>query len=69
MEHIEPVPAFLHSGFKATGPAEVRTLMGRMEADGITIVERNDEPGYMAFKCLDLDGHRIEVYWEPSFSG
>jgi hypothetical protein len=40
--------------------------MDRMEADGITIVERNDEADYTAFKCLDPDGHRIEVYWEPS---
>jgi hypothetical protein len=36
-----------------------------MEADGVTIVERNDEAAYVAFKCLDPDGHRIEVYWEP----
>ena len=40
-------------------------LMERMEADGVTIVERDDEPGYAAFKCLDPDGHRIEVAWEP----
>ena len=39
--------------------------MKRMEADGVTIVERNDEAAYVAFKCLDPDGHRIEVYWEP----
>ncbi len=39
--------------------------MERMEADGVTIVERNDEGGNLAFKCLDPDGHRIEVYWEP----
>lgn len=43
VEHIEPQPAFLHAGFKAAGPADVRTLMGRVEADGITIVERDDE--------------------------
>jgi len=66
--HIEPSPAFLHAGFKATRAADVRTLWERMEADGITIVERNDEAAYTAFKCFDPDGHRIEVYWEPSFS-
>ena len=66
--HIEPSPAFLHVGFKAAAPADVRTLMERMDADGITIVERNDEIAYTAFKCLDPDGHRIEVYWEPPFS-
>ena len=66
--HAEPPPAFLHAGFKAAGPADVRALLERMEADGITIVERDDEPAYAAFKCLDPDGHRIEVYWEPPLS-
>ena len=68
VEHIEPPPAFLHAGFKAAGPAGVRALMDRMEADGVPIVERDDEAAYTAFKCLDPDGHRIEVYWEPPFS-
>jgi catechol 2,3-dioxygenase-like lactoylglutathione lyase family enzyme len=67
-EHIQPPPVFLHSGFRAAQPQDVRALMQRMEADGITIVERDDEPAYTAFKCLDSDGHRIEVYWEPPFS-
>jgi len=63
--HVEPSPAFLHAGFKAAEPDEVRTMMERMEAEGVTIVERNDEAAYVAFKCRDPDGHRIEVYWEP----
>jgi catechol 2,3-dioxygenase-like lactoylglutathione lyase family enzyme len=50
---------------KTGTPADVRTLLERMEADGITIIEREDEAAYTAFKCLDPDGHRIEVYWEP----
>jgi len=40
--------------------------MDRMDADGVTIVERNEEPAYVAFKCLDPDGHRIEVAWTPA---
>ena len=63
-EHIQPPPVFLHSGFRAAEPQDVRALMERMEADGITIVERDDEAARTAFKCLDPDGHRIEVYWE-----
>ena len=63
--HVEPSPAFLHAGVHAADPADVRALMERMEADGVTIVERNDEPAYVAFKCLDPDGHRMEVGWEP----
>jgi len=39
--------------------------MERLQADGVSIVERNDDPAYVGFKCLDPDGHRIEVYWEP----
>jgi catechol 2,3-dioxygenase-like lactoylglutathione lyase family enzyme len=41
--HVEPSPAFLHAGFQAAEPAEVRALMERMEADGVTIVERDEE--------------------------
>ena len=68
VERIEPPPAFLHVGFKAAEADDVRALLDRMEADGIPIVERNDEAAYTAFKCLDPDGHRIEVYWEPPSS-
>jgi hypothetical protein len=39
--------------------------MARLEADGVEVVERYDEPAYTAFKCLDPDGHRVEAYWEP----
>ena len=65
VRHVEPSPAFLQAGFKAAGPAEVRALMDCMQADGVTITERNDEAACAAFKCLDPDGHRIEVAWEP----
>jgi catechol 2,3-dioxygenase-like lactoylglutathione lyase family enzyme len=65
---IGPPAGFLHVGFKAATPADVRTLMDRMEADGITIVERDDEAAYTGFKCLDPDGHQIEIYWEPPLS-
>jgi catechol 2,3-dioxygenase-like lactoylglutathione lyase family enzyme len=67
-EHIEPSPAFLHAGFRVATPDEVRALLARMESDGVTIVERDEEPALAAFKCLDPDGHRIEVYWEPPLS-
>jgi predicted enzyme related to lactoylglutathione lyase len=42
--HIEPSPSFLDAGFKAAEPADVRALMDRMDADGITIVERMMKP-------------------------
>jgi catechol 2,3-dioxygenase-like lactoylglutathione lyase family enzyme len=62
---VGPSPAFLHAGFQAAEPAEVRALMERMDADGIAIVVRDDELAYVAFKCLDPDGHRIKVVWGP----
>jgi hypothetical protein len=37
-----------------------------MVADGIEIVEQDDEPDLVSFKCLDPDGWRIEVYWEST---
>ena len=41
VRQIEPSPEFLHAGFTAAQPADVRALMERMEADGVTIVERD----------------------------
>ncbi|WJK38463.1 VOC family protein [Solwaraspora sp. WMMA2056] len=58
-------PEFLHFGFRMPAPDAVRTLRGRLRADGVEIIEEYDEPAYTAFKCLDPDGHRVEVYWEP----
>jgi len=38
-------------------------------ADAMMVgMERDDEDGYTSFKCLDPDGHRVEVHWEPPFS-
>jgi catechol 2,3-dioxygenase-like lactoylglutathione lyase family enzyme len=67
--HPGPVPAerpaFLHFGFAMPDAGRVRALLARLRADGVTVVEHDDEPGYVAFKCLDPDGWRVEVYWEP----
>ncbi len=58
-------PAFLHFGFQMPAAGAVRELLARMEADRVPVPERWEEPGYVAFKCLDPDGWRVEVYWEP----
>jgi catechol 2,3-dioxygenase-like lactoylglutathione lyase family enzyme len=60
----EQLPAFLHFGFQLAGANAVAELLAKMEADGVPILERWNEPGYVAFKCLDPDGWRVEVYWE-----
>ncbi len=57
---------FLHFGFSMSDPASVRELRTRMEHDGVRVVEHDDEPGLVSFKCLDPDGWRVEVYWESS---
>jgi hypothetical protein len=38
----------------------VRTLLGRLRADDVPIVEEHEESTYGGFKCLDPDGHRVE---------
>ena len=61
---IAPSSTFLHFGFARPDADSVRELAARMERDGVHIVERDDEPDLVSFKCLDPDGWRIEVYWE-----
>lgn len=63
---VGPLPEFLHFGFRLADPDDVRRLLARMRADGIEVIEEDDEPGYVAFKCADPDGHRVETYWEPA---
>jgi catechol 2,3-dioxygenase-like lactoylglutathione lyase family enzyme len=56
---------FLHFGFRLASGADVREALDRVRADGIEIIEHDDEPDMVSFKCVDPDGHRVEVYWEP----
>lgn len=55
---------FLHFGFRLASGADVRAALERMRADEIEIIEHDDDPDMVSFKCLDPDGHRLEVYWE-----
>jgi catechol 2,3-dioxygenase-like lactoylglutathione lyase family enzyme len=57
---------FLHFGFAMADAEAVRALRVRLELDGVPVIERDDEPELVSFKCLDPDGWRVEVYWEPS---
>jgi catechol 2,3-dioxygenase-like lactoylglutathione lyase family enzyme len=57
-------PEFLHFGFQVGDSDAVRTLQRRIEDAGVPVVEHDDEPGLVSFKCLDPDGWRVEVYWE-----
>lgn len=55
---------FLHFGFAMPDADAVRGMQRRLQADGVPIVEQDEEPGHVSFKCLDPDGWRIEVYWD-----
>ena len=57
----QPQP-FLHFGFRMPAAADVSAVLARVRAAGIEVIDEDDDP---SFKCLDPDGHRIEVYWEP----
>jgi catechol 2,3-dioxygenase-like lactoylglutathione lyase family enzyme len=55
-----------HFGVGLPDGDAVRAMAGRLEADGIEIVERWDEPDYVSVKARDPDGHIVEFSWEPS---
>ena len=58
-------PGFPHFGFETVAPDVVRDLRARLIADGVELVEDEDEDDYVGIKCLDPDGHVVEVSWEP----
>ncbi len=65
-ETLEPFPSWFHIGFRLDSAADVRTLFDTVASDGIPIKEsfRVEGPLFY-FRCLDPDGHQIEVYFEP----
>lgn len=56
---------FPHFGFGLHSAEAVRDLRARVLADGVELVEDENEAEYVGFKCLDPDGHVLEVSWEP----
>jgi catechol 2,3-dioxygenase-like lactoylglutathione lyase family enzyme len=56
---------FFHFGFAMDDADAVRALRDRLARDGVPIKEFDEEPELVSFKCLDPDGWRVEVYWEP----
>ena len=65
-QSAEQVPGFPHFGFEMAAPDEVRRLRSRLLADGVVLVEDEDDATYVGFKCLDPDGHVVEVAWESA---
>jgi catechol 2,3-dioxygenase-like lactoylglutathione lyase family enzyme len=64
-EGAPPRSAFFHFGFRLAAADEVRELQAKVAADAIPLVETEDDPAYVGFKCLDPDGYQVEAYWEP----
>ena len=58
-------PAWMHFGVGLPDRAAVLAFQRRLAADGVEIVERWDEPGYVSVKCRDPDGYIVEASWEP----
>ena len=63
--HPSATVRFPHFGFEMDSPEEVRELRGRLVAEGSRLVEEEETETYVGFKCLDPDGHVVEVSWEP----
>jgi catechol 2,3-dioxygenase-like lactoylglutathione lyase family enzyme len=55
-----------HFGVGLEGAEQVREMAGRLDQDGIAIVEQWDEPDYVSVKCRDPDGHIVEFSWETT---
>jgi catechol 2,3-dioxygenase-like lactoylglutathione lyase family enzyme len=55
---------FMHFGFHLASGAEVREVLDRIRTARVEIVEHDDDSDGVSFKCVDPDGHRVEVYWE-----
>lgn len=55
-----------HFGVGLDDPEAVRSMAGRLEADGVEIVERWDEPDCVSVKCRDPDRHIVEFSWETT---
>ena len=63
----EPLPSWFHFGFRLPDADAVKRLHGEMQAAGVPMKAplMTDDEDLTFFRCLDPDGHDIEVYWEP----
>jgi catechol 2,3-dioxygenase-like lactoylglutathione lyase family enzyme len=62
----EPLPEWFHFGFRLESPDAVTKLHDEMAGAGVPLkapLTREDDLTF--FRCLDPDGHDVEIYWEP----
>jgi catechol 2,3-dioxygenase-like lactoylglutathione lyase family enzyme len=63
-EEMAAPTSFLHFGFAMPDADAVHALLRQMRREGVSIVEQDEEPDHVSFKCLDPDGWRVETYWD-----
>jgi len=61
---VDAPSGFLHFGFAMPHRDAVRALRARLVHDAVAVIESEDQPRLVSFKCLDPDGWQVEVYWE-----
>ena len=62
----EPLPSWFHFGFRLESADAVTQLHGEMCGAGVPLKAPLTTAGDLTFfRCLDPDGHDIEIYWEP----
>jgi catechol 2,3-dioxygenase-like lactoylglutathione lyase family enzyme len=62
----EPLPSWFHFGFRLESAEAVKQLHDEMRSAGAPMkVDLVRDADITFFRCLDPDGHDIEVYWEP----
>lgn len=59
------LPSFLHLGFRADSPDDVRAFASHVHDDRLEIVEESNEPDYVSVKVREPSGYVVEVSWEP----
>ncbi len=65
--HPEPdaFPPWFHLGFRLGSADDVRAAYASMDTAGVPMrVPLTEEPSLVFFRCLDPDGHLLELYWE-----
>src|ERR1700722_5064800 len=62
----EPLPSWFHFGFRLESADAVAKLHGELREAGVPLkADLTTDEDLTFFRCLDPDGHDIEVYWEP----
>ncbi len=64
-EEQASMPAGFHFGFLLDDATAVRSMHDAMHGAGVTHGELEEWDDYVTFRCQDLDGHEVEVFWEP----